>query len=39
MKNMYEIISYIGKGSTGNVYKVEDKRSKKKIRIKTINFS
>lgn len=34
MKNMYEIISYIGKGSTGNVYKVEDKRTKKKYALK-----
>ena len=31
---MYDIISYIGKGSTGNVYKVEHKISKKKFALK-----
>ena len=31
---MYEIVSYIGKGSTGNVYKVKEKSSRKTYALK-----
>ena len=39
LNNTYSIISLIGKGSTGNVYLVENIKNKKKLVLKELTFS